>query len=167
MPASNASRCEPSIASEGIHDSDVIELWWRKRAIMRDCAYAADLCFGLSMSYDALVVGPVPTGWRRRSRWLGRGGGCSCWRPPSAPVARSRPRSSTLPGFRHDTFSSVYPAGAASPVFARHAARAPRLALGASGCVLCASAPRRQGRRALPRSRAHGCEPRRGPPRRR
>jgi phytoene dehydrogenase-like protein len=25
----------------------------------------------------------------------------------------------TLPGFRHDTFSSVYPAGAASPVFAR------------------------------------------------
>ena len=25
----------------------------------------------------------------------------------------------TLPGFRHDTFSSVYPAGAASPVFGR------------------------------------------------
>ena len=25
----------------------------------------------------------------------------------------------TLPGFQHDTFSSVYPAGAASPVFAR------------------------------------------------
>src|SRR5579863_8225766 len=25
----------------------------------------------------------------------------------------------TLPGFRHDTFSSVYPAGAVSPVFGR------------------------------------------------
>ena len=35
----------------------------------------------------------------------------------------------TLPGFRHDTFSSVYPAAAASPVFARLPLRATRPAL--------------------------------------
>ena len=34
-------------------------------------------------------------------------------------AARSRPTELTLPGFRHDTFSSVYPAAVASPVFAR------------------------------------------------
>ena len=42
MPASNASRCEPSIASEGIHDSDVIELLWRiPPAIMQPLAFAS------------------------------------------------------------------------------------------------------------------------------
>ena len=35
-----------------------------------------------------------------------------------APGGAVRTEELTLPGFRHDTFSSVYPAGAASPVFA-------------------------------------------------
>jgi phytoene dehydrogenase-like protein len=36
-----------------------------------------------------------------------------------APGGAVRTQELTLPGFRHDTFSSVYPASAASPVFAR------------------------------------------------
>ena len=36
-----------------------------------------------------------------------------------APGGAVRTEELTLPGFRHDTFSSVYPAAAASPVFAR------------------------------------------------
>ena len=35
------------------------------------------------------------------------------------PGGAVRTEELTLPGFHHDTFSSVYPAGAASPVFAR------------------------------------------------
>ena len=35
------------------------------------------------------------------------------------PGGAVRTEELTLPGFRHDTFSAVYPAGAASPVFAR------------------------------------------------
>ena len=34
------------------------------------------------------------------------------------PGGAVRTQELTLPGFRHDTFSSVYPAAAASPVFA-------------------------------------------------
>jgi phytoene dehydrogenase-like protein len=37
----------------------------------------------------------------------------------SQPGGAVRTEELTLPGFRHDTFSSVYPAGAASPVFSR------------------------------------------------
>ena len=37
----------------------------------------------------------------------------------SEPGGAVRTQELTLPGFRHDIFSSVYPAGAASPVFAR------------------------------------------------
>ena len=36
-----------------------------------------------------------------------------------APGGAVRTEELTLPGFQHDTFSSVYPASAASPVFAR------------------------------------------------
>src|SRR4029450_7898290 len=36
-----------------------------------------------------------------------------------APGGAVRTQELTLPGFKHDTFSSVYPASAASPVFGR------------------------------------------------
>jgi len=70
------------------------------------------------MSYDALVVGSGPNGLAAavtlaQAGWLvlvleaaERAGGA---------VATEE---LTLPGFQHDTFSAVYPAGAASPVFA-------------------------------------------------
>jgi len=71
------------------------------------------------MSHDALVVGSGPNGLSAAIT-LARSG----WR---VLVLEASERSGgavateelTLPGFRHDTYSSVYPAGAASPVFAR------------------------------------------------
>ena len=67
-----------------------------------------------------VVIGSGPERARRRDQARrGRAARCSCSRPPTRPAARCAPRSSRCPGFRHDTFSSVYPAAAASPVFAR------------------------------------------------
>ena len=68
---------------------------------------------------DAVVVGAGPNGLAAASR-LGRAG-------RSVVVLEAQPRLGggavsqelTLPGFVTDTFSSVYPAAAASPVFAR------------------------------------------------
>ena len=55
----------------------------------------------------------------RRSRWPGPGAASSSSRRRRGPGERSRSEELTLPGFVHDTFSAVHPAGAASPVFAR------------------------------------------------
>jgi phytoene dehydrogenase-like protein len=60
----------------------------------------------------------------------------------------------TLPGFRHDSYSSVYPAAAASPVFEsmpleRYGLR----------CVLRAPAARRSRCGAVSRRRPDGAEP--------
>jgi phytoene dehydrogenase-like protein len=76
------------------------------------------LCFAL-MSYDALVVGSGPNGLSAAITMAGSG-----WRVLVLEAAERAggavaTEELTLPGFRHDTFSSVYPAGAASPVFAR------------------------------------------------
>ncbi len=70
------------------------------------------------MSHDALVVGSGPNGLTAAIT-LARAG-------RRVLVLEAAPRSGgalateelTLPGFHHDTFSAVHPAGAASPVFA-------------------------------------------------
>lgn len=70
------------------------------------------------MSHDALVVGSGPNGLTAAIT-LARGG-----RRVLVLEAAPRPGGAvmteelTLPGFHHDTFSAVHPAGAASPVFA-------------------------------------------------
>jgi phytoene dehydrogenase-like protein len=70
------------------------------------------------MSYDALVVGSGPNGLAAAIT-LARAG-----RVPLVLEAAERAGGAvvsdelTLPGFIHDTFSSVYPAAVASPVFA-------------------------------------------------
>jgi phytoene dehydrogenase-like protein len=72
----------------------------------------------VSSRYDAVVVGSGPNGLTAAIT-LARAG-------RSVLVVEAQPRLGgavateeiTLPGFRHDVFSAVYPAGAASPVFA-------------------------------------------------
>jgi phytoene dehydrogenase-like protein len=71
------------------------------------------------MSHDALVVGSGPNGLAAAIA-LARAG-------RSVLVLEAAPRAGgavateelTLPGFRHDTYSAVYPAAVASPVFAQ------------------------------------------------
>lgn len=71
------------------------------------------------MSHDAVVVGSGPNGLSAAITLAQAG--------RSVLVLEAAPRYGgavatdelTLPGFKHDTFSAVYPAAAASPVFAR------------------------------------------------
>jgi phytoene dehydrogenase-like protein len=67
----------------------------------------------------ALVIGAGPNGLAAAIRLAEAGRLVTVLEAADRPGGAVRTEELTLPGFRHDTFSSVYPAGAASPVFAR------------------------------------------------
>lgn len=65
-----------------------------------------------------LVVGSGPNGLAAAITLARAGRSVTVLEAAPAPGGAVRTESLTLPGFAHDTFSAVYPAGAASPVFA-------------------------------------------------
>ena len=71
------------------------------------------------MSAHALVIGAGPNGLAAAIRLAREGVEVTVLEARAQPGGAVRSEELTLPGFRHDTFSSVYPAGAASPVFSR------------------------------------------------
>jgi phytoene dehydrogenase-like protein len=71
------------------------------------------------VSARALVIGAGPNGLAAAIRLAGAGVQTTVLEAQPQPGGAVRTEELTLPGFRHDTFSSVYPASAASPVFAR------------------------------------------------
>ena len=68
---------------------------------------------------DAVVIGAGPNGLAAAIRLARAGRDVIVAEAAEVPGGAVRTASLTLPGFRHDVFSSVYPAGAASPVFSR------------------------------------------------
>jgi phytoene dehydrogenase-like protein len=68
---------------------------------------------------DAIVIGAGPNGLAAAIRLAEAGRSVVLLEAADAPGGAVRTQELTLPGFHHDTFSSVYPAAAASPVFAR------------------------------------------------
>jgi phytoene dehydrogenase-like protein len=68
---------------------------------------------------DALVIGSGPNGLAAAIRLAEAGRSVVVLEAASAYGGAVRTEELTLPGFKHDTFSSVYPAGAASPVWGR------------------------------------------------
>jgi phytoene dehydrogenase-like protein len=68
---------------------------------------------------DALVVGSGPNGLAAAVRLAEAGRSVLVLEAAGGYGGAVRTEELTLPGFKHDTFSSVYPAGAASPVWAR------------------------------------------------
>lgn len=69
--------------------------------------------------YDALVVGAGPNGLSAAITLARRGRSVLVLESTARPGGGVVTEELTLPGFRHDVFSSVYPAAVASPVFAR------------------------------------------------
>jgi phytoene dehydrogenase-like protein len=70
------------------------------------------------MSYDALVVGSGPNGLAAAITLARAGRQVLVLEANERPGGAVATEELTLPGFQHDTFSSVFPAGIASPVFA-------------------------------------------------
>jgi phytoene dehydrogenase-like protein len=68
---------------------------------------------------DAVVIGAGPNGLAAAIRLAEAGRSVVVLEAADHYGGAVRTEELTLPGFRHDTFSSVYPAGVASPVFAR------------------------------------------------
>jgi phytoene dehydrogenase-like protein len=71
------------------------------------------------MAIDAVVIGSGPNGLAAAIRLAEAGLEVRVLELADAPGGAVRTEALTLPGFRHDTFSSVYPAAVASPVFER------------------------------------------------
>ncbi|HWT24897.1 MAG TPA: NAD(P)/FAD-dependent oxidoreductase, partial [Solirubrobacteraceae bacterium] len=71
------------------------------------------------MGYDAVVVGSGPNGLAAAITLAERGRSVLVLEAADRPGGAIATEELTLPGFLHDTFSAVYPAAAASPVFAR------------------------------------------------
>lgn len=67
----------------------------------------------------AVVIGAGPNGLAAAIRLAEAGQPVTVLEAADRPGGAVRTEELTLPGFHHDTFSSVYPAAAASPVFAR------------------------------------------------
>jgi phytoene dehydrogenase-like protein len=70
------------------------------------------------MSYDAVVVGSGPNGLTAAITMARSGWRVLVLEGAERPGGAVATEELTLPGFRHDTFSAVHPAGAASPAFA-------------------------------------------------
>jgi phytoene dehydrogenase-like protein len=68
---------------------------------------------------DALVIGSGPNGLAAAIRLAEAGRSVLVLEAADHHGGAVRTEELTLPGFKHDTFSSVYPAGAASPVWGR------------------------------------------------
>lgn len=68
---------------------------------------------------DAVVIGAGPNGLAAAIRLAEAGRKVLILEAADAPGGAVRTQELTLPGFQHDTFSSVYPAAVASPVFGR------------------------------------------------
>ncbi len=71
------------------------------------------------MSLDAVVIGSGPNGLAAAIALAEAGRSVVVLEASDRAGGAVRTEELTLPGFHHDVFSSVYPAGAASPVFAR------------------------------------------------
>src|SRR4051794_41376862 len=67
---------------------------------------------------EAVVIGSGPNGLAAAIRLARAGRRVTVLEAADTPGGAVRTEPLTLPGFQHDTFSSVYPAAAASPVFA-------------------------------------------------